>query len=62
MDNLTPEDIFQGNNAAIDSLISDLENIYPPYQATPNDSIAHIMYRSGQRSVIEYLLSLKKDN
>ena len=39
-------------------LLSELENLFPPVTPTPTDDIALIMYRSGQRSVVEYIKQL----
>jgi len=39
----------------LESILSELEDIYPPTNPTPNDSIETIMYRSGQRSVVEWI-------
>jgi hypothetical protein len=38
-------------------LVDELEDMYPPINPTPNDEDRTIMYRAGQRSVVEYILS-----
>ena len=38
------------------AIISELEENFPPITPAPSDSIESIMYRSGQRSVVEWLL------
>ena len=48
---------FQGDTQ-VAKLLSELENSFPPVTPVPSDDIALIMYRSGQRSVIEYIKSL----
>ena len=39
------------------AMVKELEENFPPLTPTPGDSIETIMYRSGQRSVIEWLLN-----
>ena len=38
------------------SLIQEMDETFPPISPTPDQSIEHIMYRSGQRSVVEWIL------
>ena len=38
------------------AMVKELEDHFPPLTPTPGDSIEQIMYRSGQRSVVEWLL------
>ena len=40
----------------LSSILSQLDEIFPPVNPSPNDDLATIMYRAGQRSVIEYIL------
>ena len=37
------------------AVINELDEYFPPVNPGPGDSISTIMYRSGQRSVIEWL-------
>jgi hypothetical protein len=39
------------------AIISELEENFPPITPSPEDTIEKIMYRSGQRSVVEWLLT-----
>lgn len=39
------------------AIVRELEDNFPPLTPTPNDSIEQIMYRSGQRAVVEWLLN-----
>ena len=39
----------------LEQILSELEEIYPPLTPNPEESIERIMYRSGQRSVVEWL-------
>ena len=44
------------------AMVKELEANFPPITPTPGDSIEQIMYRSGQRSVIEWLLQRIETN
>jgi len=37
------------------SILEEMEDLFPPTNPSPSDSISTIMYRSGQRSVVEWL-------
>jgi hypothetical protein len=37
------------------SVLKELEEIFPVVTPSPDDSIEQIMYRSGQRSVVDWL-------
>ena len=37
------------------SIIKELDEIFPPNNPSPNDDLSTIMYRSGQRSVVEWI-------
>jgi len=39
----------------VEKLLADLEVNFPPSRPSPGDKIDDIMYRSGQRSVVEYI-------
>ena len=57
MDNkLSPQDVF-GGESFLDQLCAELEELYPHINPTPADDDRLIMFRSGQRSVVEYILS-----
>ena len=44
-------------------ILKELEDFYPPFTPTPEDTMEKIMYRSGQRSVVEWLANrLNEDN
>ena len=36
-------------------IISELDDYFPPITPSPSDSIETIMYKAGQRSVVEWL-------
>jgi hypothetical protein len=59
MDNqLSTEDVF-GGDTFIDRLCEELDAMYPPINPTPKDEDRLIMFRAGQRSVVEYILAKK---
>tara|TARA_R100001463_G_scaffold132359_1_gene192986 strand:+ start:15030 stop:15218 length:189 start_codon:yes stop_codon:yes gene_type:complete len=51
---LTEQDVFTGD-APISKLVDDLEELFPPVNPLPTHDIATIMFRSGQRAVVDYL-------
>ena len=53
---LSPSNVFDGESS-IKKLVEELESMYPHITPNPKDDIARIMYRSGQRSVVDYLLA-----
>ena len=55
-DKLTPEDVF-GGDTFLTRLCEELDAMYPPINPSPKDDDRLIMYRSGQRSVVEYILA-----
>lgn len=56
------DDLFRGKSG-IEETLDLLLSIYPPVTPTPDDPIELIMYRAGQRNVIEYLqLYLQQNN
>jgi len=44
------------------AMVKALEEQFPPVTPTPQDSIAKIMYQSGQRSVVEWLIDRIENN
>jgi len=43
-------------------LIHALQESFPPTNPTPDDTMQKIMYRSGQRSVVEWVIKYMEDN
>ena len=39
------------------TILKELENNFPPVNPTPSDDLPSIMYRSGQRSVVEWIIN-----
>jgi hypothetical protein len=45
------------------TLLTELNEIFPPVSPNPDDSLNKIMYQSGQRSVVEWVAKrLEKDH
>jgi len=42
-------------------LIHALEEAFPPTNPTPDDSMQKVMYRSGQRSVVEWVIKYMEE-
>jgi hypothetical protein len=60
MDELSAKDVFEGEQV-LKKLIEELDSLFPSFLPTPISTISEIMFRSGQRSVVEYL-SQKLEN
>ncbi len=58
MADLTTDDVF-GVDTFLTRLCEELDAMYPPINPTPKDEDRLIMFRSGQRSVVEYILAKK---
>jgi len=43
-------------------MLAKLEETFPPTTPTPEDTMEKIMYRSGQRSVVEWVIEYMEDN
>ena len=39
----------------LESILAELEEIHPPITPNPDESMEQIMYRSGQRSVVDWI-------
>ena len=44
------------------AMIALLEETFPPTNPTPEDTMEKIMYRSGQRSVVEWIINYMEEN
>ena len=60
MAELSREEIF-GTSEFLPKLIEELEGVFPQVTPKPKDDIATIMYQSGQRRVVEYLINKLED-
>ena len=54
MSELSPSDVFLGDSN-LAKLVEELDELFPPYTASPANTIEEIMYRSGHRSIVEYI-------
>ena len=54
-------DVVFGTGMPLDKLCDELEDMYPHINPSPTDDERLIMYRAGQRSVVEYILA-KREN
>jgi hypothetical protein len=57
---LSADDVF-GGDTFLTRLCDELQDYYPPINPTPKDDPHLIMFRAGQRSVVEYIIA-KKEN
>ena len=46
----------------VNAMLVKLEESFPPTNPTPEDSMEKIMYRSGQRSVVEWVIQYMEEN
>jgi len=44
------------------AMLSQLQDNFPPVNPSPEDSMEKIMYRSGQRSVVEWVIKYMEEN
>ena len=48
---------LEGFGMQAHSIIEELNEIFPPLNPSPSDSVSTIMYKAGQRSVVEWLFN-----
>lgn len=60
MADLSVNEVFGGQDF-LEKLTQELDTTFPQITPTPDEPLSKIMYRSGQRSVVEYLLSKQKE-
>ena len=41
----------------LQAILSDLNEVFPPVNPSPTDDLNTIMYRAGQRSVVEFIIT-----
>ena len=41
----------------VEQLLAELEDVFPPVNPTPDTSLSQVMFRAGQRSVVEWIQS-----
>ena len=48
--------MLEAKGMELQAMLSDLNETFPPVNPSPTDSHALVMYRAGQRSVVEYII------
>ena len=48
---------LEASGLALNALINEMKETFPPVTPAPSDQISHIMYRAGQRSVVEWVIN-----
>ena len=50
--------LLEARGMELNSILNQLDDTFPPVNPSPNDDISLIMYRAGQRAVVEYIQQL----
>lgn len=61
MADLSVNEVFGGQDF-LEKLNKELDTTFPQVTPNPDEPLSKIMYRSGQRSVVEYLLNKQENN
>ena len=59
---ITEVNLLEVKGMQAKTMVSQLNEIFPPTNPTPDDTMEKIMYRSGQRSVVEWVIKYMEDN
>ena len=54
--------LLEAKGMQANAMLTTLQENFPPITPTPADSIEKIMYRSGQRSVVDWLVNYLENN
>ena len=54
-------DLLEVKGMQASALITTLEKSFPPTNPNPEDTMEKIMYRSGQRSVVEWIINYMEE-
>ena len=54
--------LLEAKGMQANALLTQLEECFPPTNPTPDDTMEKIMYRSGQRSVVEWIIQYLEEN
>ena len=49
--------LLEAKGIQANALLQQLEETFPPTNPSPEDTMEKIMYRSGQRSVVEWIVN-----
>ena len=55
-------DLLEVRGMTANAMLAKLEESFPPTNPTPEDTMEKIMYRSGQRSVVEWVTRYMDEN
>jgi hypothetical protein len=55
-------DLLDVKGMTATAMLSKLDETFPPTNPTPEDTMEKIMYRSGQRSVVEWVIAYMEEN
>ena len=55
-------DLLDVRGMTANAMLAKLEETFPPTNPTPEDTMEKIMYRSGHRSVVEWVISYMEEN
>ena len=55
-------DLLEVKGMQASAMLQQLDETFPPTNPNPEDSMEKIMYRSGQRSVVEWIISYMDGN
>ena len=58
---LDVHEVFGGQDYQ-EKIVQELATTFPQVTPNPDEPLSKIMYRSGERSVVEYLLNKKENN
>jgi hypothetical protein len=48
--------MLEAKGISMNALVEQMTTIFPPVNPAPTDDLATIMYRAGQRSVVEWII------
>ncbi len=60
--NMPDLNLLDVRGMTVNAMLVKLEESFPPTNPTPEDSMEKIMYRSGQRSVVEWVIEYMEEN
>ena len=55
-------DLLDVRGMTAEAMLVKLQETFPPVNPTPEESMEKIMYRSGQRSVVEWVINYMEEN
>jgi hypothetical protein len=59
---LSTLDLLDVRGMTANAMLAKLEETFPPTNPTPEDTMEKIMYRSGQRSVVEWVIQYMEES